>query len=288
MYQILIVDCGPEVSNTISDLLGDKAAITNHSIEDKIVPEKADMIILEISEDQDKAIKQIHQLRYACNFRNIPIILIERERNQFPVKPYIMAGATELLSINDPPAACSQILQSYLIPHRKPLKEEMEYLETFIESTILVLKKMASLEAKFKDVYFSDDFKVFGDISGIISLFGKAEGTLVVTFYWELAQQIIAKMMSVDKSNINAELIHDGIAELINMISGASKKNLVGKPYYFEISLPSVVVGRGHQIGHPEDTNVAVLIFDVDEHSFAFQVCIKPKKNESPEKGKKG
>jgi chemotaxis protein CheX len=154
----------------------------------------------------------------------------------------------------------------------------MEYLHSFIKNTCAVLKTMASLEVVFREVYFTHDFRIFGDISGIIGLSGEAEGMLCITLYWPLAQTIIANMMNVDEDQINAELIHDGVAEIVNMISGSTKKDFVGKPYHFEISLPSVVVGSGHQIGHAENTPIAVLIFEVHCQYFALQVCLDSKK----------
>jgi chemotaxis protein CheX len=100
---------------------------------------------------------------------------------------------------------------------------------------------------------------------------------VVVTFYWNTAWKIISQMMNVNTEEINAEYIHDGVGELINMIGGSTKKGFVGTPYHFELSLPTVVVGSGHQIGHPEGASIAVLIFDMAESSFALHVCLKPR-----------
>jgi hypothetical protein len=36
-------------------------------------------------------------------------------------------------------------------------------------------------------------------------------------------------------------------------------------------------MGSGHQIGHPEEASIALVIFDVENKSFALQVCLKPK-----------
>jgi hypothetical protein len=61
------------------------------------------------------------------------------------------------------------------------------------------------------------------------------------------------------------------------MISGFSKKSFIGKPYHFELSIPTVVMGSGHQIGHPEGASIALVIFDVGKSSFALQACLQPK-----------
>jgi len=279
MNQVLGIDCSPKIEKAVSELIGDNGKIKFEWFQDGIVLDGYQMVILEIGDSEAQTVQQIRKLRYACNFRNIPIVLIHGQKEHIPMQPYMIAGATELLSLYDPPAACKQILSGYLIPSREPLAEEFEYLDPFIKNTSHILQTMASIDAQFKEVYFSNAIRMFGDVSGIMGLSGNAEGTLVVTFFWDLAKTIVSKMMGMPEDQVDAELIHDGVSEIINMISGSTKREFVGKPYHFEITLPSVVVGPGHQIGHLQDTAVAVLIFQVANQCFALHVCIKPKKN---------
>lgn len=277
MKKILGIGCSPKIEKAISELLGESGEIRYEKFHDKLVINDYDMIILWLGKSPDQVIQQIGKLRYACNFQNIPIILIHDQKHDIASQPYIIAGATEVLSLSDPSPAFKHIVSGYLIPGREPLAEELEYLDPFIKNTCHILKTMAAIDVEFKKIYFSNTIRIFGDVSGIMGLSGKAEGTLVVTFYWDLAKMIIAKMMGTEEETIDAELIHDGVSEIINMISGSTKKEFVGKPYHFEISLPSVVVGPGHQIGYFQNTSVAVLIFQVGEQSFALHVCIRPK-----------
>jgi chemotaxis protein CheX len=277
MKPILLNECSPELTDLLKKLMGKETVVVNESFDEQRDLNNFRMVVLESGSDREKVCEQISKLRYACNFRNIPIVLIRKKDDRCPIQRYIIAGSTEVLSLNDPSAAFRQILQGLLIEDRKPLKEEMEYLTPFIENTGQVIKKMASGTVEFKEVYFSNTLRIFGDISGIIGLSGDAEGTIVVTFHWNFAWKIISKMMNVKAEEINAEFIHDGVGELINMIGGSSKKDFVGTPYHFNLSLPTVVVGSGHQIGHPEGASIAVLIFDMDNSSFALHVCLKPK-----------
>jgi len=277
MKRILGIDCSPKVEKVVSGLFGGNDDVQYEQFHDGIALNGYQMIILEMGRNQEHVVQQICKLRYACNFQNIPIILINARKKDIPSQPYIIAGATEVLSLSDPLPACRHIMNGYLIPGREPLEEEFEYLDPFIKNTCHILQTMASIHVEFKKVYFSNTIRIFGDVSGIMGLSGNAEGTLVVTFYWDLAKSIVAKMMGMEEGEIDAELIHDGVSEIINMISGSTKKEFVGTPYHFEISLPSVVVGPGHQIGYLQNTSVAVLIFQVGTQSFALHVCIKPK-----------
>ncbi len=277
MKKILGIDFSPNAEIAMLKLLGKDAYIKYENFHEGMDIKDHDMIIFWMEANQEHVEHKISKLRYACNFQNIPIIIIHDQTRDLPSQPYVIAGATEVLSLLDPPAACKNIINGYLIPGREPLAEEFEYLQPFINNTCHILQTMAGIKVEFKKVYFSNTIRIFGDVSGIMGLSGNAEGTLAVTFQWDLAKTIIAKMMGTAESLIDAELIHDGVSEIINMISGTTKKEFVGKPYHFEITLPSVVVGPGHQIGYFQNTSVAVLIFQVDGQSFALHVCIKPK-----------
>lgn len=281
MSKVIGIDCSPEVEAAVSEMLGGKCDIQYEQFNDGMSFDGYQMIILEMGKNQEHVTQQIRKLRYACNFQNIPIVLIHGSKDNVFSQPYMIAGATEVLSLYDPLAARKQILSGYLIPNREALKEELEYLQPFIKNTCHILKTMAAIDVEFKGVYFSNSIRIFGDVSGIMGLSGNVEGTLVVTFYWDMAKMIVARMMGTEEEAIDAELIHDGVSEIINMISGTTKREFVGKPYYFEITLPSVVVGPGHQIGHLQDTSVCALIFQVGNQSFALHVCIRPKSSQA-------
>ena len=275
MNKILLIDCSPEVTKAIADLLGDKVVLESSSFGDEMILKDFRMIILKSDKEMESVLKKLRKIRHNCNFSNVPIVLIKEEEDHLPIEYFLTSGATEVLALDALPAACRQILMGYLSPNRKPLDKEMEYLAPFIDNTVNVMKTMASMEPTFREVWFSKEFKIFGDISGIIGLSGNSEGTVAVTFYWPLARKIIAQMMNVEEDEVNAEYIHDGVGEIINMISGTTKKNFSGTPYYFELSLPTVVVGSGHQLGHPDASSIAMLIFDVEQTSFALQVCLR-------------
>lgn len=281
MNKIMLIDCSTQVSQDLAKLLGDSCSLSNIAFEDEILTKDFRMIILEADRNPERVKTKISIIRFACGFSDIPVIVIKQREDMVPIEHFLNAGATEVLALDAPPGACRQILQGYLIPSRKPLDKEMAYLSPFIENTIMVLQTMAGTHASFREVYFNNDLRIFGDISGIIGVSGNSEGTVAITLYWDLARKIIARMMKVKPEQINAEYIHDGVGELINMISGSTKKMFKGTPFHFNLSLPTVVAGSGHQLGHPEGSSIAVLIFEADESAFAVQVCLKPKKNMS-------
>jgi chemotaxis protein CheX len=277
MNKILLIDCSELTTKAITDLLGETCSFANQAFNDRTIPIDTNMIILEADGPIDSVGNKIARIRYTCKFSAIPLIVIKQEDDHATIEHLVSTGASDVISLDAPEGAVRQILASHLIPNRMPEEKEMEYLTPFIENTIEVLSKMASLKATFREAYFSNDMRIYGDLSGIIGLSGNSEGTVAITLYWDLASKIIARMMNISETNINAEYIHDGTGELINMISGSTKKKFSGTPFHFELSLPTVVMGSGHQLGHPDGSSIAVLIFDVKESAFILQVCLRPK-----------
>jgi chemotaxis protein CheX len=277
MNKILLMNCSEKATQSIAPLIGESRHLSHLALGEDLTPHEYRMIIFESRGPVVNDADHVSKIRAACCFSPIPIIVINQDAGSQVIEHFLASGATEVLSLDAPPGACRQILQGYLTPNRKPIEKEMEYLQPFIDNTINVLNKTAIIDVTFREVYFSNDLRIYGDISGIIGLSGKSEGTVAITLYWPLASRIIARMMNVTESQINAEYIHDGTGELINMISGSTKKGFKGTPYHFDLSLPTVVVGSGHQLGHPEGSSIAVLIFDVNDMAFILQVCLKTK-----------
>lgn len=101
-----------------------------------------------------------------------------------------------------------------------------------------VVKKNPSLKDSLPEIY---------DISGIISLVGQLEGSAVVSFPKRLALYIVSKMWEEEITELNAD-VEDGIGEIANIIIGEARSKLKDKGYDVSISVPSVVVGKGHKI----------------------------------------
>ncbi len=276
MSKILLNDCSEEVTNKLSTLLYTNVDIVSDPFQEQRDISEFDLVALYARDMGSSVLDKIKHLRFSTKFRNIPIVLLQPEKTSQIARPFVCSGATDTLALSDPPEALGQILQSYMIPSRKPRDSEMEYLTPFISSTKDVFSTMASMDVDFKQVYFQNEHRLLGDISGVIGLSGEAEGTVVVTFYWELAQRAISSIMGVAPHEIGPELLNDGVGEIINMISGSAKRYLTDTPFYFQLSLPTVILGWQHEIGHPENSTVAVLLFDVEDESFAVQISLTP------------
>ncbi len=277
MSKILLNDCPDDIAGSLSQLLGEKTLVTAAAFRKDADVAPFDLVGLYAETLTGDVQEKIKHLRYQTRFRGTPVVLLQPKKPQQSGGPFLRAGATETLFLSEPAGAVVQILQSLMTPNRNPREEELAYLTPFIASTKDVFSTMASMDISYKTVYFQNDHRMLGDISGVIGLSGDAEGTVVITFYWQLAQRVISSIMGVAPEDISADLLNDGVGEIINMISGSAKRFLADTPYYFQLSLPTVILGWQHEIGHPENASVAVLVFDVEDQSFAVQVSLTPR-----------
>ena len=141
MNNIVLVDCSAEATQTIAGLLADTCSLSNRAFSDEFDPDDARMILIEIQGPVEASANKVSTIRKSCDFRAVPIIAIKDGDDFATIEHLIGAGATEVLSLDAPPAACRQILQGHLIPNRTPLEKEMDYLQPFIDNTLTVLKK---------------------------------------------------------------------------------------------------------------------------------------------------
>ena len=96
MNKILLIDCSPEVSKAVADLLGDNVTLENSSFGDEFVPKDFSMIILESDKGMDSILQKIGDIRRDCNFSNVPIVVIKQQEDHIPMEHFFTAGATEV------------------------------------------------------------------------------------------------------------------------------------------------------------------------------------------------
>jgi chemotaxis protein CheX len=110
-----------------------------------------------------------------------------------------------------------------------------------------------------------------------MGLSGAASGSVVISLPSKLAIEIVGAMLGDDMGNTLTPEVGDGVGEIINMIAGQAKASLTKTKYHFQISIPTVVMGQGHEITHRQGTpNIVVLFTTEAGDDFAIQVCLSP------------
>jgi chemotaxis protein CheX len=131
---------------------------------------------------------------------------------------------------------------------------------------------MIGISAKPGKLMIKKDGAFDYDISGIIGLSGGARGMVSLSFPKATAIAVTNKFIAADHKDFNAE-IKDAIGELANIVAGYAKKGLTD--FHVNISLPSVILGAGHQIMEPKDTFSFIVPFTTDLGGFHLTVSLK-------------
>ncbi len=239
-----------------------------------------DVIIFYWDGDSNMGLTHIKEMREALSFKDVPLILVCEKKPDF-IDKAMTSGASKYLTI----PLDAELLKKTVENAVKPVGSiangvNVEFVNPFIQSTVDVLQTMAQAKSvSRKALYLKKDYNMFGDISGVMGLSGKAVGSVVVTLPENLAAKLVASMLGMDANGLAKEEIHDGVGELINMISGKAKAELANTDYQFVISLPTIVAGHGHEIVHKTGTPCIVIIMEADGQEFALQISLAADKS---------
>lgn len=149
-----------------------------------------------------------------------------------------------------------------------------EYINPFIESTLSVFKTMIGIEPKKNNIYIKQGDEPSFDISGVIGLAGQATGSVVISLPEDLALEVVSKFLGEEKKTVDDDVV-DAVGEFINMIAGSTKKVFSEKGLKFKISIPNVIVGKGHKINRPSNVPCLGVKFDVGSKFFVVEVALK-------------
>ncbi len=160
-----------------------------------------------------------------------------------------------------------------------PVAEKLkrEYLKPFVEGTIVTLHTMAAITPVIKGIRVVQADKFTGDVSAVMGVTAEqGEGFVGISFVMPLATTVVARILGLEASQLEASDIHDGVGELINMIAGTAKNALLGTPYKFKAALPNVITGKGHEVGFPRNAECWTATFEAEGQDFDLHVAYAP------------
>lgn len=209
-------------------------------------------------------------------FKDIPIFLVSDGNHRDEIGTAIRKQVYDVLFTPLTDEGVRKAVQKAMRPVGKETTLDVRLVNPFVQSAIEVLSTMANTNIVRKEVLLKKDYRMFGDVSAVIGIMGeKIEGSVAVTFHEELAHRIVGRMLGMDGDALSSEEVHDGLGELVNMISGKAKTSLsTVDGLQFNLALPTIVTGIGHEIAHRPGTPCLVIVFDAEDMPFAVQVAI--------------
>ncbi len=146
---------------------------------------------------------------------------------------------------------------------------KVEYINPFIVATKNAFETMLGLDINRSDLFASEESQPTNDITGIIGLSGRANGSIALGMSKELAIKSTEMLAMIEVSELNEEVV-DAVGELANMVAGAAKAQL--EELEMSITLPTILLGRESTIQFPSGTPTLCVCFDSEWGNLTLQV----------------
>lgn len=155
---------------------------------------------------------------------------------------------------------------------------DVELINPFFSSISKNFSTMLQMEAKRMKLFRKNraNTVMSGDVSGLINFFGDVTGSVVVSFPRKTAVGLCRKfMMDESITDISYELF-DATGELANLICGVAKSGFETQAgLSAEMSVPTIVAGRGHHILHKGQAPILCVVYNTDVGLFVLELCLE-------------
>jgi chemotaxis protein CheX len=151
---------------------------------------------------------------------------------------------------------------------------DVSFVNPFLKPTNETFKMMIGIDVKMSAPIVKETSEHHYDVSGVIGLSGEAQGTIALSFSKPAALRVVSKMLGMELKIVGADLT-DGIGEIANIVAGYAKQYLT--EYKVSISLPNVVIGKGHELAAPSGVSTIVVPYTCELGDFAVEIALKTK-----------
>jgi len=149
---------------------------------------------------------------------------------------------------------------------------DVRFINPFIKSIRNIFQTMLSSETSFGKTYVREDEMDRPDVSGVIGFSGDASGAIILALHKASAIRIASQFAGTELELGDSDFT-DAVGELVNMIAGGAKSEFRGLDV--NISLPSVIIGEGHEITNSSVHQSLVIPCESPLGSFAVHVTMK-------------
>lgn len=151
-----------------------------------------------------------------------------------------------------------------------------EVINPFLSATVDVLSLMASEDARpGRPSLKNKGDGTAGDVTGIIGLASTSlRGAFSVSFQRETIVGVVTAMLGEPPEEGSDDLM-DAVGEITNQISGSVRAQLDKIGYNFEMAIPQIICGRGHEVYGLDDAPCVLIPFETRYGSFTVEFSLK-------------
>ncbi|HVP13277.1 MAG TPA: chemotaxis protein CheX [Phycisphaerae bacterium] len=152
---------------------------------------------------------------------------------------------------------------------------DVKFINPFIAAISNVFQTMVHAKIKIGKPMLKQSDLVSAEVSGIIGLSGDVMGCVVLSFPGDVACKIASAFAGTELTMKSPDF-SDAIGELANMVAGNAKKDF--GDHLASISLPSVVIGPGHQVSPSKLSPFLIIPCETEFGGFNVEVAVIPNK----------
>jgi chemotaxis protein CheX len=274
MFKALFITDSAVYGSTLKNMLKQHIEVSTRNFNSAREFEQYDLIIVDHKDNHDESHSEVSRVYAGCGFNDIPIIVASTRAQSEDVRRMKKAGASGILF----KPFDLKTVYPYLINALKPVgirtQIDVNLLNSFIEGTINVIETTTKSDVTRTDLFLKKNYNMFGEVTGLMAIGGQLNGTVAISFPPDLAGELVARMAACEASDQTTEEIHEGVREIINMISGNAKRLLSETGYSFNIAQPDLIIGHGHPIPHEKGAPFYIALFETLGKPFAIQLCV--------------
>lgn len=122
----------------------------------------------------------------------------------------------------------------------------IDFITPFLDSTEEIINEVLNVEAKRGEIDLKAN-ETIPDVGVLIGITGQVVGRMLLVFGKELAEKFV-EIMNNEKYELESDMAQSTLGEVGNMIMGRTITKLYDLGFHFEITPPSVIVGRSIKI----------------------------------------
>jgi chemotaxis protein CheX len=150
---------------------------------------------------------------------------------------------------------------------------DVQLINPVLASMISVLATMAELELRPGRPRLKENAIANGAVTGILKITGEGvNGSMAISFSRPVILELCRRVLHSEPNDID-EMVADLAGEIANMVTGAAKGVLEERGYKVELSLPTVLFRRGHNIDHDVEAKTILLPFKCKVGELFVELC---------------
>lgn len=147
----------------------------------------------------------------------------------------------------------------------------VNFINPVLRSILSVLSTMAHIAPTVGPPKRKDKNEIVPgkNITGVMSMTGKrGNASIALTFSEGAILQIAKNMLPGGEITTIDGMVIDLVGELANMVLGGAKSDLENQGYFFQLSLPTIILGCDYLIAHKTNAPIIILPFILPEGAF--------------------